>query len=527
VISYKFARRSFLRGLGGSAALVLPLLRSIEARAAGATAPLRLLIIHHPLGANPGLTNWRPTATATTTNFTLPMESAPFAPLQKYMVMIDGVNIITATSNPSSDQNSGGQNTHEGGFCAMMTGVPTIGMTGQQDHCAGGPSIDQILLQKAAGLGGPNFPSPTPFGSLQLAADVRSDRDEVGPRVLSYLAPIQGQSNPAVARQPLYPETSPLKTFNRIFGGALPTTGTNNNAQLLAQKLSVVSYLQSDLARLKTLVPASETDRITAHTDSVAQLEASLQAMYGTATSSSVCVKPAAPPNYTNTDQAGAVQGSGSVYSDLGGVDYYIPNQPTSHPYLDLGQTQLRLIKAAFACDLVRVATFQWAAGTSWVVFPGTFQGATIAGNLQSTPHHPPSHSDPSGDPNTPAWLNQINEFYSNATSTVLQEFATTPDIDGNMLIDNTVVVYLTEVARAWDHNQQNMPLIIFGGKNTRVNGGTFLKVTGGSLPGQTGGNSNRPFNDVWLALAPIFGVTMSSLGASTQYTGPLPGIFT
>jgi hypothetical protein len=70
------------------------------------------------------------------------------------------------------------------------------------------------------------------------------------------------------------------------------------------------------------------------------------------------------------------------------------------------------------------------------------------------------------------------------------------------------------------------MPLIIFGGKNTKVNGGTFLEVTGGSLAGQTGGNSNRPFNDVWLALAPIFGVTMTSLGASSQYTGPLPGVF-
>jgi Protein of unknown function (DUF1552) len=518
VISYKFARRSFLRGLGGSAALMVPLLRSIEARAAGAAAPLRFLVIHHPLGANPGLTNWRPTATATTTSFTLPMESAPFTPLQKYMVMVDGVNIVAATNHPSgtdADNNSGGQNTHEGGMVAMMTGVPTIGMVGQQDHCAGGPSIDQILLQQSPGLG-------TSFGSLQLAADVRSDRDEKAPRVLSYLAPQSGQSDPSVARQPLFPETSPINTFNRIFGGALPTG--SNTSQILAQKMSVITYLQSDLARLQTLVPASEKDRLTAHADAIAQLETSIQQMYGTTTTNSVCVKPATPPNYANTSSG--TQGSGSVYSDLGGVDYYIPNQPTSHPHLDLGQTQLRLIKAAFACDLVRVATFMWSAGTNWVVFPGTFQGATIKGNLQSTPHHPPSHSDPSGDPNTPAWLNQINQFYSNATSTVLQEFATTPDIDGNMLIDNTVIVYITEVARAWDHNQQNMPLIIFGGKNTRVKGGTFLKVTGGSLGAQTGGTGNRPFNDVWLALAPIFGVTMNSLGASSQYTGPLPGIF-
>ena len=77
--SYKFARRSFLRAAGGSAVLLAPLLRSIESRAQGMAAPLRLLIIHHPLGAGPGLTTWRPNATATTTNFTLPLETAPFA----------------------------------------------------------------------------------------------------------------------------------------------------------------------------------------------------------------------------------------------------------------------------------------------------------------------------------------------------------------------------------------------------------------------------------------------------------------
>jgi hypothetical protein len=529
VTSYKFARRSFLRGLGGSAALMVPLLRSIEARAAGASAPLRLLIIQHPLGANPGLTNWRPTATATTTTFTLPLESAPFTPLQRYMVMVDGVNLMPVGVG---NDPGGGQNTHEGGFCAMMTGVPTIGIVGQQDHCAGGPSIDQILLQQAPGLGGPNFPNPTPFGSLQLAADIRSSRDEVGPRVLSYLAPIKGQSDPSLARQPLYPETSPLNVYTRIFGGALPTAASSG-AQILAQKLSVLTYLKSDLARLKTLVPASERDRLTAHADAIAQLEARLQATYGTqSTTNSVCTKPAAPPNYMDTTSQGDAgfqefEGNPTVYTNLGGVDYYVPNQPTSHPYVDQGQTQLRLIKTAFACDLVRVATFMWAAGTSWVVFPGTFQGATIAGNPQSTSHDPPSHTDPATDPDTPAWLNQINQFYSVSTAAILQEFATTPDVDGNMLIDNTIIVYLTEVARAWDHNQQNMPLLVFGGKNTRVNGGTFLKVTGGALPGQTGGTGNRPFNDVWLALAPIFGVTMTSLGAASQYTGPLPGIFT
>ena len=92
------------------------------------------------------------------------------------------------------------------------------------------------------------------------------------------------------------------------------------------------------------------------------------------------------------------------------------------------------------------------------------------------------------------------------------------------------MIVYLTEVARAWDHNQLNMPLIVFGGKNTRVKGGTFLKVTGGTLPNQTGGTSgNRPFNDFWLALLPIFGVNSSVLSGASgalMSTGALPGVF-
>ncbi|HEX3695538.1 MAG TPA: DUF1552 domain-containing protein [Polyangia bacterium] len=529
MISYKFARRSFLRGVGASASLIVPLLRSIEARAAGGAAPLRLLVISHPLGANPDQTKWVPTATK---NFTLPFETAPFAPLQKYMCMVDGVNIVTAGGGNDS---SGGSGTHEGGTVAVMTGVPTIGIVGPGDHCAGGPSIDQILLDKSAVLGGPKFANPTPFGSLQLGGDIRSDRDDVAPRVLSYLATKQGVSQPDQARSPLFPTVQPLDTYNRIFGGALPTGMTG--AQRLAGEESIVSYLNKDLKRMQSLVPASEKDRLGAHANAISQLEASIKQSYGMGAGTSGCVKPAMPPTFANTTTGRTTVDkdctNGGDYSKVGGVDYYLPNDPSSHPFLDLGQTQLRLIKAAFQCDLVRVATFLWASGTDWVVFPGTFQGASLPGNVAAIPHHPPSHST---DANTQGWLSQVNQFYSTATSQVLQEFATTPDIDGNMLIDNTVIVYVTEVARAYDHDQRNLPVIIFGGKNTGINGGTVVKVTGGSLGTQSGGTGNRPMNDVWLALASVFGVNMTTLGSQNsghsssqsgvpQSTGPLPGI--
>jgi hypothetical protein len=432
------------------------------------------------------------------------------------MVMVDGLNLVAVAGGTATNS---GQNTPEGGMVALMTGVPTLGYVGQQDHCAGGPSIDQLLLQRSPVLGGLNFSKPTLFGSLQMAADVRSDRDEIAPRVLSYLPPAIGVPDPGLARRPLFPESSPVNAYARLFGGASPG-GTGAGA--LAQNLGAIDYMRRDLARLRSLIPATEKGKLDAYAAAIAQLEASLRAKYATPTATT-CAVPSKPPDFPYTSTGRQTPPASVVYTSLPGVDYYVSGQPTSHPHLDLGLTQLRLIKAAFTCDLVRVATFMWASGTSWVLFPGMFQGATVAGGYTSAPHHAVSHTTDQG---TEDWLSQIDQLYSSATSTFLQELATTPDIDGNMLLDNTIVVYVTEVARAFDSLQQNVPVILFGGKNTGLAGGTFLKVQDGTLPTQTGGTGNRPFNDLWLALAPAFGVSLTSLGASTQYTGPLPGVF-
>jgi hypothetical protein len=513
------ARRSFLRSCGGSAALLLPLLRGIEARAQGVAAPLRFLVIRRACGSP--LEAWRPADAATTTSYALPAQSAPFAPLQPKMVLVDGLNMVTASLQSG---NNGGQNTAEGGTVAVMTGVPTLGQIGQQDHAAGGPSIDQLLLAQSPVLGGAGAPtsSRTPFGSLQLAADIRSNRDEVGPRVLSYLPPI-ANADIAMARQPLYPETQPLDVFTRLFAGA--TGGTASGASLL-QKLSVLDFMRSDLARLETLIPASEKPRLLAHADAIQKLEDKLR-MSLAPPPGSACVVPAAPPLLAQTGKGYTPPGS-PVVSQLTGCDYYTEGDPASHPHEVAGRLHLELIKAAFLCDLARVATFSWSSGTSGVVFPTTMDGATLPVSSPAAPHYAPLQVDPgnSAGAATAAWGAAIDRFYSTETAQALQAFDAATDVDGGSLLDNTVVVYLCELSRAWDHNQMNVPLLVFGGKNTRIKAGTFLKVTDGPYPSQTGSPSgNRPFNDLWLALAPLFGVNLTSLGTVAQYRGPLPGL--
>ena len=69
----------------------------------------------------------------------------------------------------------------------------------------------------------------------------------------------------------------------------------------------------------------------------------------------------------------------------------------------------------------------------------------------------------------------------------------------------------------------------MFGGKNTRIRGGQFIKVRDGTLANVEatlgGSGPNRSTNDVWLALAPIFGVNLPTLGDPKQYQGALPGL--
>lgn len=155
--------------------------------------------------------------------------------------------------------------------------------------------------------------------------------------------------------------------------------------------------------------------------------------------------------------------------------------------------------------DLLRVASFMWSPGTNHVVFGELFDG------MKTGEHHPPSHST---DPEVLRTLAAIDAWYSARTCEALQAFDQLLDVDGASLLSNTVVPYVTEIGRAYDHDFQNSPVAIFGG-GARIPGGRFLDFSA----------QHHPTNDVWLALAPLFGVSLSSLGAAEQSTGPLPGL--
>ena len=83
--SYRFARRSFLAGLGGAFGLEI-MLRNLEAAAQGATSPARMLFMHYPIGTMGGA--FKPSSTGALG--TLPDMISPFEVIKSDTVVLYG-----------------------------------------------------------------------------------------------------------------------------------------------------------------------------------------------------------------------------------------------------------------------------------------------------------------------------------------------------------------------------------------------------------------------------------------------------
>ena len=119
----------------------------------------------------------------------------------------------------------------------------------------------------------------TPFGSLRLAADVRSDRDEVAPRTLSY-RPTLSESDRHL--QGAAADGAGHATAQRLRARLRQRRSDRDDpATILAQKKSVLDYVRGRSGPDADPHPASEKDRLAAHATAITQLESSLRQTYG------------------------------------------------------------------------------------------------------------------------------------------------------------------------------------------------------------------------------------------------------
>ena len=99
----------------------------------------------------------------------------------------------------------------------------------------------------------------------------------------------------------------------------------------------------------------------------------------------------------------------------------------------------------------------------------------------------------------------KIDRWYVAQLAQFLEKLQNTPDIDGNSLLDNSMIVYGSGNADGNRHTHTNLPVILAGG------GGGTLKT------GRYVNHGSRPLCDLFLSMADRMGVTdLERFGDST-----------
>jgi Protein of unknown function (DUF1552) len=452
----RMQRRSLLAG-GVSAGLAAMFLRPLEAAASNGP-PTRFLIIHRPCGTI--ASRFFPAPGGTTSDFQLGPIMSPLEALKGDMVIF---NDVTASRDPNWQGDSHGQ-----GFISSLTGSRAISdgepinNDAQFHHItAASPSIDQLLLAGSPRLQG------SPLGSIHLGAyrdSVQGGRifPEGGAanfRPLSYKGP----------NMPIFPEIRPAVAAQNLFGNMVQG-GADAVARQQQLKKSVLDLVAKDLTALQKQVPSSQRPKLDAHLAAIQHLEMQVGALGGQA----ACVPPTLEPALAAVP-AGSPNGL-----RIDALEHTL-----------VSKEQLNIIKVGFQCDLIRAATFTYAHGNSDIQFDPLLPNfGTMTG------HHDISHATDAASVDR---LAAIDQFYCARVAEFLTDLKNTPEGDGTSMLDNTLVVFFSEVALGAGHGWTKMPVTFFGGKSVGLTGGRNLMMNG------------RYLNDIWASVLPAFGIALPS----------------
>jgi hypothetical protein len=270
-------------------------------------------------------------------------------------------------------------------------------------------------------------------------------------------------SSPGVIKNPI---DDPIAAFEQIFGGTVDPDA-EAAARAAFRRRSVLDTALQDFNSRRGQLSATDRARLDAHADSIRELERSLTA--GT----QGCIAPDAP---------------GEVSAETA-IDQ-----------------QSDLIAGMFGCGLTRIASFQLRiADNDNSLYPWV--------GLDEGGHHTLSHEN---DEATLATLAELYRWYAQRFAYLLDRLAATPDTDGTSVLDNTLVIWGSELGTGWSHSLDNVPFILAGGANSRLRGGRYLQVT------------NTQTTRVLVTALHAMGLTdIETHGSTDTGSGPLSDVLT
>jgi hypothetical protein len=434
----RLSRRTFLRGVGASAAL-LPLLEGDRVYAAGA-APKRLITIAWSNGvAQP---NFYPPADDPTASTIM----APLAPLKAKVTMVAGLDYKIMLD---------GGHTYDGHFAfpSMFTG--TYMNLGGQNSAATGASIDQTVSTAIAKTA--NLPVPI----LSLTAQGKST---------SYRA--DGSVNTG--------ETQVARLFTTLFSGA--TMPSTQISALTSRRKSVLDYLTTELTGFAARRGTDDRAKISAHLDSIRQLETSLTAT----TSGAMCspMDPGSPTDYQLVVKA---------FSDM--------------------------VAMAFRCDVTRTVALSWADDGGSGPYTMPFLNLDDPTTMSIGEVHGIAHEGATGYPKKTL----IDTWYMQQLAYLATTLDGTMETSGTVL-DNSLIVMGNDMSEGSFHSVSNIPFVLVGSAGGALKTGRTVKV--GSWAGKTGsywssGNTGVAHNKLLASVSNLMGVPATGFG-DPAYSGTL-----
>jgi hypothetical protein len=271
----------------------------------------------------------------------------------------------------------------------------------------------------------------------------------------------------AAANQPLPPMENPTSAFTRIFSSVNMDQAAV--ARLVKRRQSVLDHATGSLNGLATRIGAADRVRVQAHADSVRQIEKQLLA------TSQTCVAPTV----------------GSI------------NTNQNANYKPTGRLMMDMLAASFGCDQTRVASLQFSRSVSDMTFPdiGISDG-----------HHSLSHDD--STPDTATKLVAINKWYATEFAYLLGKLDSIVESDGTTVLDNTVVVWMNELARGGVHSHSPLPVVLAGKCQGAIRTGRYVTLAG-----------DKMHNNLLVSVANAMGVNINTFGNPAYCTGKLAGL--
>lgn len=316
----------------------------------------------------------------------------------------------------------------------VVTGITGVG--GPDSHAAGTCAFATGLPCSTLGAGGPSLErvaaelsgSDAPFTSLAVSANAQASYDSNGHSSACF-ANVSWSS----AEQPVPAEKDPALLFQRLFGDGTPQAAIDAEERA-ARRHSVMDHVKGELDRLRPRLGTGDKERLDAHLQAVREVEQRIDVTVA-------CEVPPAPAGY--------------------------PTDTWTTGHDERARVLLDLLALALSCGMTRHASFMYHDG-------GADDPGDVAMGLPGR-QHSAAHE---GNRET---MLDYSRVHVEALAYFLEKLRQAPGSAGTLL-DDSLVMFGTELGNGTDHTQFDLPFVLAGRAGGGLETGRHVRFEGEAL---------------------------------------------